>query len=120
MQKTLNATAVAATIIGLALLFVLDCYAQPVQMRISSISQENIGKFVEVKAKVNWISEKEKSVFFELYDGNTLFAVKFNPTQEERVLLRRNSFLVVTGKIQKYGKTIEIVVDSVKPWNQTA
>lgn len=103
--------------IGIIALFLAQQGTVPIQIRISEINSEHIEKIIEVGARVNWIKEKENYALFELFDGEKIIAIRFNPENKERVILRsaqeNGKTVRVLGKVQRYKKQLEIIVQKV-------
>ncbi|HLD58831.1 MAG TPA: OB-fold nucleic acid binding domain-containing protein [archaeon] len=115
---SLGSVSIAIAISGILILFFLQGIFEAKEMKIGEITREKTGLAVVAKGRVNWFSEKEKTISFELYDGNKILGVKFNPSIEERQLFREQKFLKITGKIQLYNRQLEIVVEKAEEWNQ--
>lgn len=106
-------TALLVSIAGIALLFLTDLFNTPAQLSIGEISKELEGEQVKVKARVSWNSLKNNVLLFGLYDGNSIKAVIFSPSLEQRALVRNGLFLEIEGKVQLYNGELEIVAEQV-------
>lgn len=106
--------ALATAAIGIMLLFLVQTNYEPRQAKIGEISGEKTGLAIEIKARVTWFAETEKAISFEIYDGNKIQAIKFNPSQEERKLVREKKFLKITGKIDSYQKKLQVLAEKIQ------
>ena len=115
MQIKISAeqTAFAVSIIGIAALLFFQISLEPQKTRIGEIASARTGTAVETQGRANWFSENEKTISFELYDGNKIMVLKTNPSSEERLLVREKKFLLVTGKISSYKNRLQILAEKI-------
>jgi hypothetical protein len=116
LKPSWEKTALAVSIAGIACLFFAQNYFQAEQLTIGEIEKEKNGTLVETKGRTSQFGENEKTLFFELFDGNKIFAIKFNPTTEERKIARENKFVKITGKKELNGKKPEIIIEKISLW----
>jgi len=106
--------ALAAAVAGIALLFLASSIDTPLQIRTGEINKELIGKSIEVMGVVLWSAKKNNTMLFELYDGNKIKAVLFNPSLSQSALVKKGVFLRITGKAKSYKGEMEIVAERVE------
>ncbi|MDD5162826.1 MAG: OB-fold nucleic acid binding domain-containing protein [Candidatus ainarchaeum sp.] len=107
--------ALAVSITGIICLFFAQNFFPAERLAIGEIEKAKAGISFETKGRINNLGETEKTLSFELYDGNKIFAIKFNPTAEERKTARENKFVKITGKKEFNGKKPEIVIEKIIP-----
>ena len=112
-----NKIALIIALLGIILLFAFEQGSELlIKMRIGEVSKKNIGQSAIIAGRVLSFRESEKTMQFELYDGNKISAVKFNPSTVERALIREKQFVQVAGKVAFYNKKIEIIAEKVEEW----
>ncbi len=115
-EKHIAVASLLLAIVGTGLLFLFNQAIEPREVRIEEIGRGLVGERVSVVGKVNWAMERENFVLFTLDDGAKIKAIKFNPSKEEKVIARKDSFVLVTGKVQLYKNELEIVAEEIKRW----
>jgi len=117
-ESFITKTALACSLCGIVFLFLAQESLVPEKIRLSEITEKHAEKFVETKARIQWIKETENYAMFGLFDEKEILGIRFNPSNEERALLRKASgqkqVITVRGKIQLYRGKLEILVESVK------
>ncbi|MDD5148692.1 MAG: hypothetical protein PHH08_04480 [Candidatus ainarchaeum sp.] len=117
MRLKNEAIALIVSTAGIALLFFAQCSFQAKEIRINEMAFEKNGSFISTQGRVSSIKESAAAISFELSDGNRAYAVKFNPSAEERKTIRESLFLKIYGKINS-AKKPEIFVEKIMPWQQ--
>lgn len=113
--KRLRLLATFLAFSGLLGLFALELLSEPKQIEISSLSEEFEGKKVKLQARPQNVFVSKSTLFFDLYEnGSKIRAVKFNPTEEEVLLLKQSIFVEVTGKLQLFKGEPEVIALEVK------
>jgi hypothetical protein len=105
--------ALAVSITGIICLFFAQNFFPAERLSIGEIGKAKAGISIETKGRISNLRETEKTISFELYDGNKIFAIKFNPTDEERKTARESKFVKITGKKEFSGKKPEIVIEKI-------
>ena len=106
----------AASIIGIAALFLADSLAQPSKIIVAEAKGLPDGKKVSMDGKATNAFVVKNTLFFTLKDhtGNTVKIVKFNPTKEDLETANHYGFVSVTGRIQTYLGEQEIIAEEVE------
>ncbi len=109
--------ALITSVAGAFFLFFLSQAFQARETKIGEISEAMLGQCISVKAKVDSAFYKDNFVLFQLNDGSgKIKAVIFNPSREQRILLQKNSFVRLQGKVQLYEGQLEVVAEAVEQW----
>lgn len=105
--------ALVCAIAGIILLFVYSTIESPVKTKISQINSRSVGTKVEIDAFVSSSRVSNNVLIFELDDGAKIVGVYFNPSIEEKIILRKGNFVRVFGRINEYKGSIEVVAEKV-------
>ncbi|PIU21586.1 MAG: hypothetical protein COT15_01360 [Candidatus Diapherotrites archaeon CG08_land_8_20_14_0_20_34_12] len=81
---------------------------------INGISKDSAGSKVSIFGRIREIKQYENSISFQVYDGNTINAVIFNPAKEDFIQIQDNDLLNICGSVSKYKGKLEIIVESFK------
>lgn len=117
-ENRLRLAAIAISVIGLASLAIIEHATQPVAPKISEINSSFEGKKAIITGKAQNAFVKKNTLFFELHEKSAIKAVKFNPSEEDIFLARKNGFIQASGRIQKFREELEIVVEKMEELKQ--
>ena len=106
--------AIALSIAGLVAVLAFSALFEPKEISLKEIDGTFEGKAVRSKGFVNSSFMIRNSLIVELFEGKKFKAVKFNPTEIELEALRKNSFVEVEGKVQRYNGSLEIIIERVR------
>ena len=115
-EKHIAVASLLLAIAGTGLLFLFNQAIEPREMEIGEIEKSGVGARIRVGAKIEWALERDNYVLLTLDDGSKIKAIKFGPSQEERQIAKRGSFVEVVGKVQVYKNELEIVAEEIKRW----
>lgn len=110
----LNRIALICGIIGTIIVFYYSLLVKPIPLSIGEINESIMEKRVEINGRVDWRYEKNSVLLFNLFDGNRVKVVKFQPSAGEKFLVQKNSFLKVVGRVQEYKGELEIVAEEIE------
>jgi aspartyl/asparaginyl-tRNA synthetase len=111
----LNRIALACGVLGAVLLFYYALLAAPSAATIGQLGKEALDKKVIVQARVDSAFSKGQTLFFTLDDGNKIKAVKMSPSAMDKFFVQKDAFVVVTGKVQEYEGSLELVAEKIEP-----
>ena len=66
-----------------------------------------------VNAKILGAYTAKNARMLQLYDGNKISAVKFNPSDEERHIAKKGNLVRVVGSIRQYQGNPEIIIEKI-------
>jgi len=112
--QTIRIAAIALSLAGLAATLAFSALFEPQEIRLEEIDSGFEGKAVKSRGFVRSSFKIRNTLIAELFDGKKFKAVKFNPTEDEQEALKKNSFVEVEGKVQKYNGELEMVVARVR------
>ena len=108
--------ALLAAVSGLALLLALDRLSEPSEISIAEAGAY-AEKKVEIPGKVESAFMQGNILRFQLNDGTgKISAFIFSPREEQRLLVQKNSFIKIFGKIRVDKNKAEITVERVEQW----
>ncbi|MDO8538774.1 MAG: OB-fold nucleic acid binding domain-containing protein [archaeon] len=114
-DSTILKVSLILSVLGVAFLSVFSLSLEPTQTSIENISSKDIGLRVSIEAKIIKTQLTQNALIFWLnQNGKTLQAVKFNYSLEDLQLLQEKKQIRITGTIQKYNKSLEIVVEKME------
>ncbi|MBI5159127.1 OB-fold nucleic acid binding domain-containing protein [Candidatus Micrarchaeota archaeon] len=116
-EKQMAATCLILAILGIASLYFLAETMQPKQARLSKITTENVGEYVEVFGIVRSASNTNGNAFIKTCEGQACISViVFKKTAEKMqnpsaYLLEKNDRITARGTIEEYKGELELVVN---------
>ncbi|GEM_PF-1330910 len=111
----LNRLALGCSVAGVLLLFCYSLSVQPKELPVSEIERSKVGSRVSVQGMIEWSHESGSTLLFTVFDGNRVNAVMFNARPEERLAVRKGSFVRVTGLVKEYHGKLELVAERIEP-----
>jgi DNA/RNA endonuclease YhcR with UshA esterase domain len=108
--------ALAASIAGIAGLFVLSQAMQPEQVKIADIDASDTGDIVLIEGKLTSASEREGNYFFTVNDGSEIRVVVFESSARripDAASARRGDSAKVAGQVAIYRGELEIIAQAL-------
>lgn len=118
-EKQMIAACLILAILGIATLYFLAETMQPKKMRISEITLQNTGEYVEVYGIVRSASKTNGNTFIKTCEGQACISiVVFKKTAEKMsnpnpYLIEKNDRITARGTIEEYKGELELVVNEV-------
>ncbi len=106
--------ALMVSVLGLALVVFALEQQKPIETSISGILQGQAMQKASVNAKILGAYTAKNALMLQLYDGNKIGAVKFNPGAEERRIAKKGNFVRVVGSIRQYQGNPEIIIERIE------
>lgn len=106
--------ALIASILGLVLVVFALEQQQPQEASISGILQGQAVQKASINAKILSAYAAKNALLLQLYDGNKISAVRFNPSEGERQIARKGNLVRVVGNIRQYQGMPEIVIEKIE------
>ena len=104
------------SLVGIALLVVAARETKPVKVEISDLSEDDVGKLVEVGGMVASVSESGGNFFIRICSTGCVKAAVFRKLAEEMrqysvdlSLLRKGQAITVTGTVEEYAGALEVI-----------
>lgn len=99
---------------GLLSLITLEAIFEPVKnINIKDIDKSLVLKKVELTGQAKNVFVSKNTLFFEISNNGKIKAVKFNPTQNDVLIVQENNYIKAIGTIQEYKNQLEIIVEEV-------
>ena len=105
--------ALITAILGLFLIVFALEQQKPTETSISGILQGQAMQKESVNAKILGAYTAKNALMLQLYDGNKISAVKFNPSGEERKIAKKGNLVRVVGLIRQYQGNPEIIIEKI-------
>jgi RecJ-like exonuclease len=109
----LNRASLFCAVVGILLLAAYSFLEAPKQLSIAEISEKYLDAKVRVRGVVSFSKVTDKIAIFMIDDGAKIKGVFFRPGIEEKIMLRKGSFVEVVGKVKLYRNKLEIVAEKV-------
>ena len=103
----------ALAILGILAVFAFAALSQPIEVKVKELGESNIGKKVVLNGIVTSAYLRKGSLIFEIFDGKKINGVKFSPTLEEKLAVRKENELRIEGTVQKYNGKLEIIAEKI-------
>lgn len=112
---TIRKTALAVSVLGIALLFLAAQLGEAARVEIPSVDDSMLGRKISLEGKVLLRHLSKNVLVFELGDavGNRVKCVIFGPSDEERRAIANGSSVAVSGTVRNYEGGIEVAVERV-------
>lgn len=108
-DSTLFKGAFIWSIVGLFILLIIAEYSEPTKINILS-SAENLGRTVIISGEITSFASKPTVTFIEVKDtSGEILVVSFSKLKRPIC-----STIQVTGKVELYKGTLEIIADEIK------
>ena len=104
----------SVSITGLLLIALLSVVLEPQEVSIKEINDGFEGKANRTRGLVRNSFQLRNVLMLELYDAKKIKAVKFNPSEADFEVLKKNSFAEIQGRVQRYNGELEIVVSGAR------
>ena len=105
--------ALIASVFGLLLVVFALEQQKPIETSISGILQGQAMQKASVNAKILSAYAAKNALMLQLYDGNKISAVKFNPSEGEMRIAKKGNFVRVVGSIRQYQGNPEIIIERI-------
>lgn len=106
--------ALACTLIGMSLIYIVANFIGPAQVEISSITRDDVGKQVSVNGTVvSSSSNQNGDLFMTLSDGRTNITVVMFSRDADNFKPRAGEKINVVGQINEYKNVLEIIAKKV-------
>ncbi|MBI2529902.1 MAG: hypothetical protein HYW05_02065 [Candidatus Diapherotrites archaeon] len=105
--------ALIASVLGLLLVVFALEQQKPTETSISGILQGRAMQKAGINAKILSAYTAKNALMLQLYDGNKISAVKFNPGDEERRIAKKGNFVRVVGSVRQYQGNPEIIIEKI-------
>jgi len=112
-MKNIKEIFLAASILGIALLFIISIFIQPKEISPNEISQKNIDEKIKINGILEKITEKETLSYLKLRETN-LTIILFSPKKNLQKELKQNSSLEISGKVAQYKGELQLNVENIK------
>lgn len=106
--------ALIVSVLGLLLVVFALERQKPIETSISGILQGQAMQKASVNAKILGAYTAKNALLLQLYDGNKISAVRFNPSEGERRIAKKGNFVRVVGSIGQYQGNPEIIIEKIE------
>ena len=104
-------------VVGLMVLFFLASQIEPKEIKISKITEQELGSFVKVSGEIKSISVHNGNIFFDLCERSACiktvffidFAVELKQNSFNPYLLKEGEKLQISGTVEEYSGELEII-----------
>lgn len=108
-EKKLFVIAALCSAIGLIAIIMLPFIFEPKEIKISEISEKDIGKKISIAGTIKYLVKKDNLTLLELNDGTGKIKVVFF----KRITFKESEGKV-TGSIDKYNEELEIKAENIE------
>lgn len=119
-MRLLIALSLILAILGLFLLAHASEFQQPLKLKISQISEEHEGAFIETKGEIAASYFRNGHLFLTLCDSSCIKVVIFSSdlpriaTHSNPWLLSPGDRILISGTVERYRGSIEVVAESLE------
>ena len=114
MKDPIKWLSLVLAIVGIAGLWFVSAGAEPLKIGLSSITEAEIGKYVQVTGMVSRITEVESGYFMTLEDnGEAIKTIFWKSSGISMDGIEKGSSVDVTGRVALYQGELEIIADGV-------
>lgn len=106
--------ALGCAICGLIILSIYSETAECIPKNSGGITNESVGQKVLLFGRITEVKQSASSIGFELFDGNYIKAIMFNPKGEYYAIIQEGDFANICGIVSKYKGKLEIIVEGLK------
>jgi len=110
----LNRISLFCAVLGMLVLLGYSITESPKKLSSSKLNDEFIGAKVKTEGLITSSKITDRVALFTLGNTPRTHCVFFNPSARERIILTKNNFVEVVGRVKKYRGRIEIVAELVK------
>ena len=109
-EKTLLKIALAGSIIGVLVLFLVSGTMEIDQEKIAHIEESHLGSTTKLTGMVSQVSHRGNLTTIELNQLETISVVVFN----EHVSLFKGDYIEVTGMIDEYRGNVQVIAEAIE------
>ncbi|MBW2965682.1 hypothetical protein KY342_01105 [Candidatus Woesearchaeota archaeon] len=112
-EKTLFKIALICSFLGLIGLYFISDSISIDRIKISDISERDLGKEIKIIGKIERVTNSDKVVFLEISEMKTeeISVILF---KDRDVMLNEGSYVEIEGEIDDYKGKREIIANSIK------
>jgi len=111
-EKTLLKIAVISSLIGVLILVYISDSLSPKEYRISNLTRDKLGEFVDVKGSISTLRETPGLYIITLTDET--FSIPVIVFKEENLTIEKGSLIDVKGNVIEYNGMLEIQAEEIK------
>lgn len=114
ITKDITKISFALSVAGIVALFFVTEGIRPLEINVSSINNEHLGRNVAVNGTIKSITNSEGNIFITLAERDFRIVVFRNKADDEDYALKRSDKISATGKVQLYKNGLEIIADKIE------
>lgn len=114
-EKWLNRVSLIVAVCGVIIIVFYSVNIEPLKVNVFEINENLLEQNVLIEGRIDSSYLTKNVLIFELNDGTgKIKAVKFSPEKNDLLLIHKNAFLRVEGRVTLYKNEIEIIVETVE------